>query len=193
MKTKLYKAVNYLLFLSLVIVLFSSVVITAANGTTMTNQQIRITNLQNCTMWSEFSNEQINTIVHSYNRGLPYNMQRTLAAISIVESSAGLIPINTSDPSAGVHHITLKNATHYLDWDNTHLNRQKAALLLIDDRDLSADMALSVLQWWHNRHGGNWWLTWASYKGGYSWRTDASQEYAANIKRWVDRLANCGW
>lgn len=134
---------------------------------------------------------QIETVHKSYVAGKEKDMAYSLAAIVWKESSAGRYMINLQDPSAGPFHITIDNALVYLKWKDTNFNRNRAAQMLIQDFQLSAEFAMINLQFWKDQYKNNWFRIWASYNAGYNWKN--GEDYAHDIARKVQKIKLCSW
>lgn len=137
------------------------------------------------------SERQIGVIHKAFTVGKAKNMSYSLAAIVWKESSAGRYMINLQDPSAGAFHITINNALVYLKWKDTNFNRNRAAQMLIQDFQLSAEFAMINLTFWKDLHKDNWFRIWASYNAGYRWQNGES--YATDISRKVQKIKLCRW
>lgn len=144
-----------------------------------------------CSELRYLNSDQIDNLFFSYRKGLPHNMGNTLAAIALHESHAGEIPVNFSDPSAGIYHVTLRNAIKYIGWEDTSYNRNILGMRMINDRDLAANMALSLLKYWELQYGvGSWTKIWASYNAG--WEYENGLYYRDIIANHIRTFQSCG-
>jgi hypothetical protein len=138
-----------------------------------------------------FTDTQVSVMYESFQIGKQKDMSYSLAAIAWKESSAGKYMINLQDPSAGVFHITMINALAYLKWENNNFNRNRAAQLLVEDFQLSAEFAMINLQFWKDNYGNNWHKIWASYNAGYNWSNGV--EYSNDIVTKIQKIKLCNW
>jgi len=138
-----------------------------------------------------FTEGQVSIMYQAFQIGKQKDMSYSLAAIAWKESSAGKYMINLQDPSAGVFHITMINALAYLKWENTNFNRNRAAQLLVEDFQLSAEFAMINLQFWKDHYGNNWHKIWASYNSGYNWSNGV--EYSNDVASKIQKIKLCNW
>jgi hypothetical protein len=139
-----------------------------------------------------FTSTQINTLYRAFQYGIEHDMSYSLAAIAWKESSAGIALKNPNDPSAGVFHVTVKNALYYVGWKNTEPNRQVMYLLLQLDFDMAASFAVKNLTFWRNAHKVSWKKTWQYYNGGTTY-SNASIEYSEDIAKKIRTIKSCDW
>jgi len=137
------------------------------------------------------SQDQIKVLHRAFTAGKPKDMSYSLAAIAWKESSAGKYLINIQDPSFSAFHITINNAIAYLKWTDTNFNRNRAAQLLIEDFQLSAEFAMINLQFWKDNYGNNWHKIWASYNAGYNWSNGV--EYSNDVASKIQKIKLCNW
>lgn len=139
-----------------------------------------------------FTDKQINVLHRAFQYGKKHNMAYSLAAIAWKESSAGVNLRNPRDPSAGVFHVTVRNALHYAGWENTEPNQQVMYELLQLDFDTSANYAIKNLTFWRDAYKVGWKKTWQYYNGGRSY-SEASRKYAEDIAAKVRKIKSCNW
>jgi hypothetical protein len=138
-----------------------------------------------------FTESQVSIMYQAFQIGKQKDMSYSLAAIAWKESSAGKYMINLQDPSAGVFHITMINALAYLKWENNNFNRNRAAQLLVEDFQLSAEFAMINLQFWKDLHGDNWFRIWQSYNAGHNYSNGT--DYANDIVTKIQKIKLCNW
>jgi hypothetical protein len=139
-----------------------------------------------------FTDSQTNTLYRAFQYGKEHDMAYSLAAIAWQESSAGVALKNPSDPSAGVFHVTVKNALHYAGWENTQPNQQVMYELLQLDFDMAASFAVKNLTFWRNAYKVSWKKTWQYYNGGTSY-SSSSIKYSDAIAKKVRKIKSCNW
>lgn len=138
----------------------------------------------------------------SFQFGKRYDMGYSLAAIAYRESSAGTQMYNWNDPSAGPFHVL---AEHVIKKFNMNADDPRdidlAMNMLSSNFEFAALMAVETLTWWHNRHNGDWFRTWASYTKGYYWwesrpvgTYDTAMKYANDVRDQIHFIQdNCNW
>lgn len=148
----------------------------------------------------KLSATQVHNMWKSYEYAKEKNLGYTLAAISYKESSAGIFNINRKDPSAGHHHVLVTHVLKYFNLKDTEANREKALKVLKENFEVSAFFALTELEWWLNRHNGDWFKTLRSYNQGYYWKIPnpearkRSWNYATEAKALVSFMQqHCNW
>lgn len=129
--------------------------------------------------------KQKQCLKNAFERGKPFDLGWTLAAIAWEESIGGKFKLNVFDPSFGVYHIKIENALAFSKQiEDTRFNRNRIAMWLIDDFDYSSAVCISILKWWMNFHNGSWSLAVASYNGGHK----PNKKYLERIKRKIKAL-----
>jgi hypothetical protein len=134
----------------------------------------------------DFNEKQKLVILNSYNYALYEDLGYTLAAIAIVESSAGEIRVNISDPSFGIHHNLVSSVVNRLGMTDTCYNRNKVASRLVTDDDFSREQALQELLFWRKYHSNNWRLMVMSYNAGHKYQN--GQHYLNKVIYWISVL-----
>jgi hypothetical protein len=136
-----------------------------------------------------FDAEQKEVIQNSYRYGKSMNLGHTLAAISIVESSAGKQKTRfRNDASFGHYHILLKTAFKRLGAD-TEDEQIQIVLRLYYDQRYGANLAITELLYWKQRHYGDWKKMVASYNAGNSWEN--GKNYVDKVSYYVLELQHC--
>jgi len=143
-----------------------------------------------CAVFRDLSDDQITTLVHSYWAGKPEGFGLTLAAIAWRESMAGEVLINHADPSFGPFHANIRSASVRAKAETT-FRQNLVAQRLIDDFDYAAWHALEELKYWQSQYGEDWQKIWASYNGGWNYRSPDAQDYAKDIRYKVVQLRTC--
>lgn len=135
---------------------------------------------------------QYEVLDYSYYVGKPHNLGYTLAAIALKESNLGQWVVNLSDPSAGDYHVTLNKVIRLKQWENTQFNRNRAASLLIKDRELSSSLALNELLYWQTRLN-SWDNAVKAYNEGSNWNSVKAEKYLADIETNIRHIKSCNW
>ena len=117
--------------------------------------------------FNNLSFHQLMVLRQAYLKGLPSNLNYTMAAIVWKESNCGEWNINLSDPSASWYHIKIKTAMKYLSVRNTKFNMNRVAQWLINNPSKAGDIALSELKYWLRCYKGSWKKAVGSYNGGW--------------------------
>lgn len=132
---------------------------------------------------------------HSYAYGSKEGLGLTLAAIAFQESDFGKYKINWTDPSFGAHHILLKTATNMLNIKG-HYNKILLGQQIMEDYDLSANLALMVLDYWKKRlkREGHftWRALWGSYNAGNNYDGSAAKKYSESVAEKILWIQRCG-
>lgn len=135
---------------------------------------------------------QYQVLDYSYYAGKPHNLGYTLAAIAMKESNLGQWVVNLSDPSAGDYHVTLDKVVLMKGWENTQFNRNRAASLLIKDKELSASLALNELLYWQGRFNSRDKAV-KAYNEGNNWKSVKAEKYLADIEANIRHIKSCNW
>lgn len=150
------------------------------------------------------SQRQIEVMYQSFEYGRERNLSYSLAAIAFKESSAGnpRFMRNPNDPSAGFHGVKLTHLIEYFNMEDTPNNRAMVEDMLVNSHGASAFFAMEILEWWVERHNGDFFRAWRSYNGGYYWWTSRpnhravsqrTQEYANDIRDMIRIIRQCNW
>lgn len=145
-----------------------------------------------CSDIKKLNSIQRDTLVEAFLYGYPKDIGFTLAAIVWKESSAGLWKINISDPSAGIAHNHLKYSLIRLGIKDTSFNRNVLAQRLVDNNQLSLSLAVEEIEYWFDRHNGNWQKTRASYNQGNHWASQNGTKYSKDVLDRLRILKDCG-
>lgn len=147
-----------------------------------------------CDNIENFNNEQILILLKSYLWGNKYDLGYTLAAISWLESCAGLYQVNLQDPSAGLYHTTITSVMNrHKEIYPSEYNKNRLAHFLVKSDRLAAKEALKELLYWknyyslhkksphNNEYNGIWKSIIKSYNKGTKWlSSDVSNQNAEN-------------
>ena len=133
--------------------------------------------------WSNLNKQQRINAIEIYKISKPHNLAETMISIAWQESRLGLIPINISDPSCGVHHINLKTFLRLKGKPDNITNRNYYCNRLIQDINLSTNTAIEVFNTFKSYHNGNHSLAIISYNAGFNTRNMQGIEYAHSVKK----------
>ena len=137
----------------------------------------------------KFTLQQKEVIYKAYLKGERHNLGYTMAAITIVESSAGKYLVNLSDPSCGVYHALVPSVLSRANMRNTSANRNAICSRLITDEEFAHREALKELLYWESRYVGqrmSWSKMVASYNAGTRYKNGLG--YAKKVLKWVKYL-----
>ena len=143
-------------------------------------------------IYNSYTDEQKKLIIQSYELGKSFELGFTLAAISIVESSAGNNIANWRESSFGPYQnraITVLNR-HKIPSDDVIL-QFRTVERLIYDIEFAAQEAINELNYWIGVRKGDWTMVWASYNAGWKWENGVG--YASMINYHVSELQKCGF
>ena len=144
------------------------------------------------------SDKQMTNLAMSFDYAKDMGFGYTLAAISYVESSAGINTDADDKLSAGHHQVLKTHALQFFGMADTPENQLTVADYLDSNFGLSATIALQEFLWWYERHDGNWFNAVRSYNRGYYWRNPlasiTSFKYAMKVRAMVKFFEkNCNW
>lgn len=147
-----------------------------------------------------FSSDQTKVLKYAFERGKPYNLEWTLAAIAWQESSAGLKTKNPKSDSYGLFGSLLKTVESRLKKDEEFreslrkipLSRKQTIFLLRNDWEFSTSFAIAELSYWKERHNGNYRKTLGSYFGGNNPNSKAAVNYVNGITKKIQYLKKSG-
>lgn len=131
--------------------------------------------------------DQIDTLNRAYQIGESKDLGLTLAAIAMTESSAGKYKSNDVTGDYGVFQTNLKYTVKAIEqktgakmsWRQVRNLKQR----LIDDMDTSGTHALIALEYWLDRHNGDWSKAVRSYNAGNNWNSSAGKEYLTKVTK----------
>ncbi|AGN30326.1 Vs.1 [Vibrio phage nt-1] len=149
------------------------------------------------------SEKQWHNVRAVFVNGWYYDLSWSLAAIAIVESSAGENMINHRTKDYGLMQNNIKTATTRLkrwrqagrDFAPYNIdNPEDVKTILLTDRTVSVQLAIEELEFWKGVRGDNWREIYSSYNGGYykgqKWEKRASK-YADKIVNTMRDLKSC--
>lgn len=141
-----------------------------------------------CNLFKLLDESQEYVVNYSYQAGNEVGLGYTLAAIALAESSAGRDRVNWKDPSFGAYHILISSASNRLHVTDKDAQIKLAYNIATDDV-LGAQLAISELLYWQNRHKHNWRKMVQSYNAGNKyWK---GKKYLTKIQYYVRQLKQC--
>lgn len=151
-----------------------------------------------CKEISQLSIIQKHTLHKMYQMGEADNLGYTLAALALVESSAGKFRLNVRTNDLGVLQINATTAQNTLKIEG-HYNQLALHQELVYNDRLSAEIALATLH--HFRAGRDmnrkvWSEMIKSYNEGYKWRRDKlsrkkAEKYLTKVSQSVKLIKHC--
>lgn len=139
----------------------------------------------------EFNTNQYHVLQQAYDKGEPYDLGLTLAAITLVESRAGEVVININkggSPDLGVAQINLKTASNRIGVEGVY-KKNLLASKLITDMDFNLQLALTELLYWEE-HKDSWAHTVASYNSGWD-ESYGMKYYVPKVKKSLKTIKRC--
>ena len=139
----------------------------------------------------EFTAKQLHTLQTAYEKGEPYDLGLTMAAITLVESRAGEVVININkggSPDLGVAQINLKTASNRVGVKDGY-KKNLLASKLITDMDFNLQLALTELLYWEE-HKDSWAHTVASYNSGWD-ESYGMKHYVPKVKKSLKTIERC--
>lgn len=133
------------------------------------------------------SKSQIEVLQHAYDFGKQFNLQNSLRAIVMVESSGGVHLRNPNVMACGVGQILVKSwkARYADDILGLDVTDEDICNLLIRDTDLNLLAMVEELKFWQQVHGNDWRKIYASYNAGYSYNSQEGITYANKVIRYI--------
>jgi hypothetical protein len=141
------------------------------------------------TFKSQFDEQQMQTLIKSYQYGLAYDMELTLTAMAWTESSAGK-KLGSGDPAFGVYQAYLPTIRNRLNLPIDHIVTSHLSDRLKEDESFYTAHAITELLFWKKKRK-IWWNVWASYNGGYRFDQYMPQKYALKIYQRTKEIHEC--
>jgi hypothetical protein len=120
--------------------------------------------------------------------GNEYNLSYSLMAIAVKESSIGRFKINVDSFDYGLYQANINTVVRRQNVKNSAFNRNKLAMLLINDFDFATSNAIAELVFWKKVHKGNWSKIWGSYNAGWNYDSTRGQKYSKDIVKIIQEL-----
>jgi hypothetical protein len=131
--------------------------------------------------------EQLNNLRYIYNKTKQFNLELTMSAIALTESSAGKYVLNINKGSIDCGIFMLNSST----LSNNKWNQSRICERLIKDKDFSISLALERFKYFYNYYrskGCSKGLAWkkaiCSYNAGWNWEAGIKyyKKIVKNIK-----------
>ncbi|MGL6228596.1 MAG: transglycosylase SLT domain-containing protein [Culicoidibacterales bacterium] len=139
--------------------------------------------------------DQVQVLKTVYKVGKARGYGETLAAIALVESSAGRYLVNPRTGDYGVMQINLKTASaRTAQHTSKKINSTNQRIIkdtLLKNIEFGATYAMLELDFWKKSHKGNVNKMMASYNGGYNYKAPAPQSYVKKINKARATVRNC--
>lgn len=163
-----------------------------------------------CKYRSVFNDKQWEHIREVYIAGWYSGFKWSLAAITIVETSAGMDLENERTKDYGLMQNNIKTAMKRLKrWQDNGRDfgeydisdPSSVRKLLLENHDISISLAIEELRFWRRVRGDNWREIYASYNGGYykgqtweAWSTHYSNKVVTALRKikTCEKLLNRG-
>lgn len=145
--------------------------------------------LDNCSLKSNFSLKQWNKVEEAYKAGQDKDLGYTMAAITIVESKAGLDKVNEASESYGITQININTALSRMNMEDNKENRDKIKSMLIKSDKLSFKLAKDELLYWQSVRNNNWRQMVRSYNAG--WNAENGNIYLTKVIKNLKKLEDC--
>lgn len=130
--------------------------------------------------YKKFDNQQLANMQDAYDYGKRRGYAWTLAAMAWQETSAGKQMINWNDPSFGIIQINMNTAIKRYKL-KTWKQQLDFANKLATSNKFAVNAAADELDFWKGVHKGDFRKMWASYNGGYNWKSKHPQAYSKGI------------
>ena len=120
--------------------------------------------------------------------GDKYDLSFSLMAIAVKESSIGRYKINVDSYDYGLYQANINTVVRRHKMKNNSLNRNKLAMLLVNDFDFATSNAIAELVYWKKVHKGNWNKVWSSYNAGFNYDSTRGKKYSKDIAKIIQEL-----
>lgn len=148
------------------------------------------------TTWAQekcpsLSTKQLHVLQSAYDKGRPYDLGLTMAAITLVESRAGEVVININKGGSldlGIAQVNLKSASNRLGITNSY-KKNVLASKLITDWDFNLQMSLAELLYWKEQRD-EWSGMIASYNSGWNMSIGKTR-YLPKVKESLKIIQQC--
>ena len=129
-----------------------------------------------------FTTEQQVVLQDAYDYGKPRGYGWSMAAMAWKETSAGTHRINWNDPSFGIIQINMNTAIKRYKL-TTWKKQLEFANKLATNNKFAINVASDELDFWKGVHKGDMRKMWASYNGGYNYKSKAPQSYSNDVAK----------
>jgi hypothetical protein len=147
------------------------------------------------TQCPRLNQNQLDVLEHAHRVGLKFNLEHTLPAIALTESSAGEYLANETSKDYGVYQINRKTICDQagLTPGSTQCNREVFEVLVNIQK--SDEHAVKVLLYWRNYHkkkSSAWYENMIrSYNTGFSYKNTTADTYWSLYKKNLRIVKSC--
>jgi hypothetical protein len=120
--------------------------------------------------------------------GQKYDLSYSLMAIAVKESSIGRYKVNVDSFDYGLYQANINTVIRRHNMKNSSSNRNKVAMMLINDFDFATSNAIAELVYWKKVHRGNWEKVWSSYNAGWNFDSSRGKRYSKDIIKIIKEL-----
>lgn len=120
--------------------------------------------------------------------GEKYDLSYSLMAIAVKESSIGRFKINVDSFDYGIYQANINTVIRRHNMKNSNSNRNKVAMMLINDFDFATSNAIAELVYWKKVHKGDWNKIWGSYNAGWNYDSTRGKKYSKDIIKIIREL-----
>jgi hypothetical protein len=136
---------------------------------------------------SQLSQTQQSNLQYAYNFAKRFNLENSVRAIVMVESSGGINVKNPNVYACGWGQIYVKSwRNRYV--PNNNFSDEAICKILIKDIDLNLLAIIAELKFWQDIHGNNWNKIYASYYAGYNYSSPEAITYSNKVIKWIKLL-----
>ena len=136
----------------------------------------------------DLSKDDLNLLKIIKAKGAKFGLSYSLMAIAIKESSLGKYLINVDSKDFGLYQANIKSVIARHQLKDTSWNRNKLAMQLVSDFDFATQNAIDELNFWHEKHNGNWKRIWSSYNAGWNYNSKKARKYSNDIYKIIREL-----
>ncbi|WP_419770931.1 MAG: transglycosylase SLT domain-containing protein [Candidatus Marinarcus sp.] len=117
-----------------------------------------------------------------------YDLAYSLMAIAVKESSLGRYKVNVDSYDYGLYQANINTVIRRHQVRNSTFNRNRMAMLLINDFEFATSNAIAELIYWKKIYGNNWSKIWASYNAGFNNDSSKAIKYSKDIEKIIIEL-----
>lgn len=137
---------------------------------------------------SDLTRDDIKLLKQIKLHGEQYDLAYSLMAIAIKESSLGRYKVNVDSYDYGLYQANINTVIKRHQVKNSSFNRNKMAMMLINDFKFATSNAIAELVYWKSVHGNNWAKIWASYNAGFNYDSSRAVRYSTQIEKIIKEL-----
>lgn len=137
---------------------------------------------------SDLTNDDIKLLKQIKRYGQQYDLSYSLMAIAVKESSLGRYKVNVDSFDYGLYQANINTVIRRHQVKNSTFNRNRLAMMLINDFKFATSNAIAELVYWKGIHGNDWFKIWASYNAGFNYDSSRAMRYSQDIKVIINEL-----